>query len=126
MNYQFKSLDFDRLAELARSKPQVLDRYLRLKVNQIIAGARSEERIRLRQLQFRIDSVRHRAKTPLGACIKISQMMHDELWCLRQALSNDNNSVSNSSSTNVSASADNRPRSCGNVVPLSRSSKFKA
>lgn len=126
MNYQYKSLDFDRLAELARTKPQVLERYLRLKVNQIIAGARSEERVRLRQLQFRIDSVRHRTKTPLAACIKISQMMHDELWCLRQALSSGANPASNSSSANASASTDNRLRSRGKVVPLSRSGKFKA
>ena len=126
MNYQYKSLDFDRLAELARTKPQVLERYLRLKVNQTIARARSEERIRLRQLQFRIDSVRHRAKTPLAACIKISQMMHDELWCLRQALNSGANSASLSSSTNVSAATDNRPRSRGKVVPMSRSGEFKA
>lgn len=126
MNYQYESLDFDRLAELARTKPQVLERYLRLKVNQIIARASSEERNRLRQLQFRIDSVRHRTKTPLAACIKISQMMQDELWCLRQALSSGANSASHSSSTNVSASTDSRRRFRGKVVPMTRSGKFKA
>ncbi|WP_363317840.1 DUF3135 domain-containing protein [uncultured Amphritea sp.] len=59
-------------------------------MDQIVSCARPENRRHLRQLQCRIDAIRYRAKTPIAACIKISQMMHDELWCLRQALNNNN------------------------------------
>jgi len=48
MNSQNKPLDFDHLAKLAQTKPQVLERYLRLKINQIINTARPENRIHLR------------------------------------------------------------------------------
>lgn len=34
---------------------------------------------RLRGLQFRIDMVRRRARTPMGACLKISSMMWESL-----------------------------------------------
>mgnify|MGYP001162086407 CR=1 FL=1 len=130
MKQQYKPLDFDRLAELARTKPQVLERYLRLKVNQIFARAKPEERLHLQQLQFRIDSVKRRTKTPLAACIKLSQMMHDELWQLQQALNRSTDPAlkaeQNTESTGLPSSIDNRPHRRGKVVPLFRSGKFRA
>ncbi|WP_296057878.1 DUF3135 domain-containing protein [uncultured Amphritea sp.] len=126
MNSQNKPLDFDHLAKLAQTKPQVLERYLRLKINQIINTARPENRIHLRRLQFRIDAVRYRAKTPLAACIKISQMMHDELWCLKEVLNGSKDSKNPAGSANASVITDNRTRSADKVIPLSRAAKFKA
>ena len=125
MNSQNKPLDFDHLVALAQTKPQVLERYLRLKVNQIINAAKPENRIHLRRLQFRIDAVRYRAKTPLAACIKISQMMHDELWCLKEVLDGNRDSLNHPDPVNTPAT-DNSKRSADKVIPLSRAGRFKA
>ncbi|MBR9869109.1 MAG: DUF3135 domain-containing protein [Oceanospirillales bacterium] len=126
MNSQHRPLDFDHLAKLAQTKPQVLERYLRLKINQIINDSRPENKIQLRRLQFRIDAIRYRAKTPLAACIKISQMMHDELWCLKEVLNRSKDSANPADSANASVITDNRTRSVAKVIPLSRATKFKA
>ncbi|SEQ22141.1 Protein of unknown function [Amphritea atlantica] len=116
MQHPYKPLDFDHLSELAQIKPQVLERYLRWQINKLISRAKPEERVRLRQLQFRIDAIRYRSKTPLAACIKISQMMHDELWRLRQTL-NYTTEVPNSLVV-TEASPDPTARSRGKVVVL--------
>lgn len=126
MNNQNKPLDLDHLAKLAQTKPQVVERYLRCKVNQIINRARPENRLHLQQLQFRIDAIRYRSKTPLAACIKISQMMHDELWCLRQALNNSKYPLFTTGAANTSAPTVSRSHSGNNVISLSRAGNFKA
>ncbi len=119
MNHPHNSMDFDRLASLARTKPAVLERYLRFKVNQLIAAARPEARVSLRQLQFRIDSVRRRAKNPLAACIKISSMMHDEVWRLQQALNG-----CGVEGKPRQTRAGNRARN--NVISLPKAARFEA
>ncbi|MBN0985862.1 DUF3135 domain-containing protein [Amphritea pacifica] len=116
MQHPYKPLDFDHLSELAQIKPRVLERYLRWQINKLISRAKPEERVRLRQLQFRIDAIRYRSKTPLAACIKISQMMHDEFWRLRQALNYTTEEPNNLVVTE--ASPDRTARSRGKVVVL--------
>lgn len=85
-NYQ--SLDLDRIALLATTRPEVIDRYLRLKVRQIISQAKPDSRLILEQLQFRMDGIRRRAGTPMAACIQISRFMHEHLWELNDLLKN--------------------------------------
>mgnify|MGYP000085426601 CR=1 FL=1 len=126
MSYQHKPLNFDRLLDAAQTKPQLLERYLRFKVYQIIARAKGDEKLRLRQLQFRIDSVRYRAKTPLAACIQISEMMHDKLYSLKQVLDHTADIVSKSHSTLINTSLDTKSRSRGKVIQLPFKGKFKA
>ena len=58
----------------------------RLKIEDTIAEAPEACHRRLRGLQFQIDMERRRAGNPMGACVRISKMMHDSLYTLRQTL----------------------------------------
>ena len=82
--------DHDALTRLARSDPQSFET-LRLElIESCIDDAPEPIRLRLRQLQFRIDGIRLRSRSPLGATVKINSLMwgsllemNDELQKLR-------------------------------------------
>ncbi len=78
--------DFEVLSKMAKEDPKGLEE-LRLKViNSIIDSAPEHHQRKLRGLQFKIDMEREKAKNPMAACIKISQMMHESFTQLRDAL----------------------------------------
>ncbi|MGK0499729.1 MAG: hypothetical protein ACJAYG_001371 [Oceanicoccus sp.] len=77
---------FDSLLELAQHSPEEFEQLRNKLANDIIEAAPQSQRIRLRGLQFIIDSNRRLSKNPLGACIRISQMMHNSFEDMRQAL----------------------------------------
>jgi len=71
--------DHDALTRLARNDPQTFET-LRLElIESCIDDAPEPIRLHLRQLQFRIDGIRRRSRSPLGAAIKISSLMWDSL-----------------------------------------------
>ena len=71
-------LDFDYLTDLARSNPSEFER-LRLKaIEGYLSSLPRERQQRMRRLQWRIDQVR-RKHTPMGDCIRLSNMMWDHL-----------------------------------------------
>ena len=71
--------DHDALTRLARSDPQSFET-LRLElIESCIDDAPEPIRLRLRQLQFRIDGIRRRSRSPLGATVKIHSLMWDSL-----------------------------------------------
>ena len=78
---------FDVLVDMARNDPQRLES-LRLKLTRsVIEGATTEQkRKRLEGLQFRIDAERERARSPLAATIKISEMMCHSLADLHRSM----------------------------------------
>ena len=78
---------FDVLVDMARNDPQRLEK-LRLKLTRsIIEGAATEQkRKRLEGLQFRVDIERKRARSPLAATIKISEMMCHSLADLHRSM----------------------------------------
>ncbi len=78
----FQIPDFDTLKEIAEKNPEALESYRQHLISSVIMDAPTEFRARLRGLQFQIDCQRHLQSTPLAACIKISQMMHDSLFNL--------------------------------------------
>ena len=80
------SFDFDAWAELARSNQTEFERRRKAAIEEVIASAPPERQPRLRALQWRIDYERQRAKTPLGACIKINAMMWDSFYELHAVL----------------------------------------
>ena len=41
---------------------------------------------RLRGLQFQVDMERRRARNPMDSCIRVSKMMHDHLYQMRQTI----------------------------------------
>ncbi len=77
---------FDELKAMAAEHPEKLEN-LRLRMTEeILRNAPENRRRRLQGLVFKIDMVRRRAKNPMQACIKLSQMMMDSTLELRQAL----------------------------------------
>jgi hypothetical protein len=75
---------FNDLLKLAQENPEALEKFRQEQVELIINRAPVKHRQRLRGLQFQIDAQRARhINSPMGACLKISQMMHDSFEDLR-------------------------------------------
>lgn len=67
--------NFDRWKNLCAVDPEGFERVRRAVVEAQIARAPAERRARLEALQWRVDRVRERAGSPLGACLRLSQLM---------------------------------------------------
>ncbi len=68
-------VDFDALSILAQTDPGSFEVLRTQTIAAAIARAPVAARPRLQRLQWRIDRVREHARTPLAACIRISDMM---------------------------------------------------
>lgn len=78
--------EFEELVKLAKNNPEELERLRQKACDELIEQAPVEYQRKLRGLQFKIDMERRRARTPMAACLKISEMMHDSFGRLRKAL----------------------------------------
>ena len=79
--------DFDELLLLAQQDPEALERLRCELVEDLIDNAGDDTlKRRLRALQCRIDLERQRCNSPMSACLRLSQMMHDSLLDLRDSL----------------------------------------
>lgn len=67
--------DFDEWLALAQEDPAAFERRRSRLIEDVIQDAPDHLHQRLRGLQFRIDMERRRARTPMGACVRISGMM---------------------------------------------------
>jgi hypothetical protein len=67
--------DHASLSQLAHDDPEALEALRRKMVERCIAEAPVRLQARLRGLQFRIDGIRRLSRTPLGATVKIHEMM---------------------------------------------------
>ncbi len=78
---------FEVLVDMARNDPQGLES-LRVSLTEaVINGVEDErKRKRLQGLQFRVDLERQRARTPLAACIRVSEMMCQSLAELHRSM----------------------------------------
>jgi hypothetical protein len=75
---------FNDLLKLAQENPVALEKFRQEQVELIINRAPIKHQQRLRGLQFQIDAQRaSHVNSPMGACLKISQMMHDSFNDLR-------------------------------------------
>lgn len=78
---------FDVLVDMARNDPQSLENLRRRLTTKVIESASTDEqRRRLEGLQFRVDMERERARSPLAATIKISEMMCHSLADLHRSM----------------------------------------
>jgi len=68
--------DFDEWARLARQDPAAFETRRARLLEQAITTAPERLRPRLRAVQWRIDQERRRAGSPLGACLRLQQMLH--------------------------------------------------
>lgn len=73
------NFDFDEWKDLASIDPDAFERRRQAVIDEFLSSVPESRQRRLRGLQFRIDMERRRARTPMGACIRISQMMWDSL-----------------------------------------------
>ncbi|MEM7000611.1 MAG: DUF3135 domain-containing protein [Pseudomonadota bacterium] len=78
---------FDVLVDMARNNPEQLEELRQKLTAHVIRGAASEQkRRRLQGLQFRVDLERQRARSPLAATIRISEMMCHSLADLHRSM----------------------------------------
>lgn len=78
--------NIEQLLKLAKTDPAALEALRQREIAALIDKAPPHARNRLRGLQFEIDCQRRLHKTPMGACVAISQMMMVSLAKLNAAL----------------------------------------
>jgi hypothetical protein len=67
--------DFEDLARLAERDPESFEARRTALVQAVIEAAPEHLRPRLEGLQWQIDCVRRQSRSPLGACVRISDLM---------------------------------------------------
>lgn len=72
--------------EMRAMDPKDLEELRLKKIKEIIDSAPITMQRKLHGLQWQIDTARDLAKTPMGACISLSRMMHDSLLQLKDVL----------------------------------------
>ncbi len=94
---------FDELRKMAEHSPERLEEFREREIERLITNAPKEIRRRLRGIQFQVNCQREIHKSPLGACVAISQMMRDSLAELNSALNHEvsTQAYSESSQNNV-------------------------
>lgn len=78
-SFRAQEFDFDAWSRLAAQDPEAFEMRRRMLIEQLIQSAPDTNRARLKGLQFRLDMERRRARTPLAACLRISDMMWQSL-----------------------------------------------
>ena len=86
MGSKADDFDVDEWQRLAVEDPQEFERRREAAIRAVIEQAPPEHQARLLQLQFRIDLERRRAKTALGATVRLQSMMWERFAALRAAL----------------------------------------
>jgi len=76
--------EFDRLKELARSSPGEFEKERIALINELIQL--HQNATRAHGEQWRIDMETIKAKTPLGACVRLSSLMWKEFYKLEDEL----------------------------------------
>ncbi len=71
--------DFDEWSTLAKTDPAAFEARRIDVIEDFIQNSPDRLRLRLRGLQFHIDMERRRARSPMGACVRLSRMMWDAL-----------------------------------------------
>jgi len=71
---------FDELMQMSRQDPDKLEA-LRLRLtDELLRDKPPEQRRSLEQLAFKIEAERTRCQSPMGLCIRFSNMMHERFW----------------------------------------------
>lgn len=72
--------------ELYKKDPEAFEAKRAKAIEETIAATSGANQHRLKGLQFQIDVIREQAKTPMGACLKITQLMWKKVGELQQAM----------------------------------------
>ena len=111
-------VNFKELAKLASTDPEAFEEKREEAIENFIRSAPTESRRkRLRHLQWQIDGIRRRSQSPLGACVKITNMMWDSVYgkgglldALKGNISFEKQAVAGSDTVSVSNIIPFRPR----------------
>lgn len=76
---QGAKVPFDEWSSLAHNDPEAFEARRKEFIDQYIESLPADVQQRMRQLQWRIDTVRKLAGTPMAACLKIYNMMWDSV-----------------------------------------------
>lgn len=76
---EVKQINFDKWLDLAMNDPEGFEQARTTAIQGFISSASSHSRQRLTGLQWRIDMIRQRSKTPMAACQAIYSMMWDQI-----------------------------------------------
>jgi len=79
MKSVLQTMSFNEWFKLAERDPSAFESVRRTLIDELIESAPTEQRQRLRCLQWRIDQERRRSSSPLGACIRMSNMMWERV-----------------------------------------------
>lgn len=77
---------FDEMKTMAQEQPEALENLRRRLTAELIDNAPQSHRRRLEGLAFVIEAECRKARNPMQACIRLSQMMHDSLVELKTSL----------------------------------------
>lgn len=105
--------DWETWSALARNDPEAFEQRRIQATEALIASAPEQQRERLKALQCRIDLERRRSSSPLGACIRLSNLMWERFNELQQAL----NTLSGQDRA-VSAALPPKPAPSARIVPF--------
>jgi len=70
---------FDTMMSMAKDNPDGFERLRQQMIDAIINDAPERNRRRLTGLQWRVDQERRLARTPIAACIRMSNMMWESV-----------------------------------------------
>ncbi len=71
--------DFDEWARLAKEDPDAYEDKREKMVQEVIDSTSPEVKRRMQGLQWKIDQIRSTSTNPMSSCLKISQMMWDNV-----------------------------------------------
>ncbi len=77
---------FDEMKTMAQEQPEELEKLRKRLTDELIQNAPERHRRKLEGLAFIIEAERRKARNPMQACIKLSQMMLDSAVELQASL----------------------------------------
>jgi uncharacterized protein DUF3135 len=79
MNSINTEFDFDEMVRLAKEDPDAYERKRETMIQEVIDNTSPEVKRRMEGLQWQIDQIRTTSANPMSSCLKISQMMWDNV-----------------------------------------------
>lgn len=74
-----QAFDFSEWSSLASTDPKAFEKRRELAIETAIQAMPDDKQQRMRRLQWRIDQERRLSKTPMAACIRLSNMMWENV-----------------------------------------------
>ncbi len=74
-----QAFDFSEWSTLANTDPKAFEKKRELAIEAVILSMPDDKQQRIRRLQWRIDQERRLSKSPMAACIRLSNMMWENV-----------------------------------------------